>query len=92
MNTTYNYYICKQDLYDVELSFYQFLDNEADKMMTEVSKFIAFSDCHDGIMIDIVLRGRHVHYAGWQPGMVYEFVDSETGEVVWGNSFPSWDH
>ena len=40
----------------------------------------------------IYVEGRRVKYMGWQPDMLYEFYDAETGEVVWSHKFPNWDH
>jgi len=38
------------------------------------------------------IGGREVKYMGWQPGMLYEFYDAETKEVIWSRRFPEWDH
>ena len=64
---------------------------ESEKMMRNVSKTIAFSDCSDERVTKIVYRGRELTYAGWQPGMVYEFIDSN-GVVMWSAAFPEYDH
>lgn len=53
---------------------------------------VAFNDCTDEVLDEIVWEGRHVHYVGWQPGMVIEFADDETGEIVYSGAFPEWDH
>lgn len=63
-----------------------------DWLLTTVSKHYAFSDCGGYDVIEIVVDGRHVEYVGWQPGMLYEYRDCETGEIVWSESFPEWDH
>lgn len=57
----------------------------------KVAKCIAFSDCTDKIVQKIFFQGKEVVYAGWQPGMTFEFKDLE-GNTVWKESFPHWDH
>ena len=64
---------------------------ESEKMMRIVSKTLAFSDCSDERITKIVYHGRELNYTGWQPGMVYEYVDSN-GVVMLSASFPEWDH
>ena len=57
-----------------------------------IAHFFAFDDCY-GIGVDeIVWDGRPVEYVGWQPGMRITFRDSITGEIVFDESFPEWDH
>ena len=68
-------------------------DNAAD-CYRWASSVYAFSDCEGG-MIDIkriVVDGREVEYAGWEPCMVYTFVDKETGRVVHSEQHLEWDH
>ena len=60
-------------------------------MMRKVCQIIAFSDCTDERVTKIIYKGREIEYVGWQPGMKYEFADSN-GVVVWSASFPEWDH
>lgn len=57
----------------------------------KVAKFIAFSDCTDEHVEKIFFKGKEVVYAGWQPGMTFEFKDLD-GNTVWKESFPHWDH
>jgi hypothetical protein len=63
-----------------------------DWLLCTVAKHIAFSDCGGYDVQEIVIDGRPVEYIGWQPGMLYEFADCETKEIIWGASFPEWDH
>ena len=65
--------------------------DEADKMLKDVSKTICFSDCSDERVTKIIYRGKAVTYSGWQPGMVYEFVDGQ-GNVVYTAIHPEWEH
>lgn len=53
---------------------------------------VAFSDCCDDCLDEIVFDGERVEYVGWQPGMLIEFRSCETGEIVYSNTFPQWDH
>ena len=57
----------------------------------ELAHTLAFSDCSDEEVILIIYEGKEIHYVGWQPDMLYEFAD-ETGNIIWSNSFPQWDH
>ena len=61
-------------------------------MMRKVCQMICFSDCTDEVVSEIVLMGRKIRYSGWQPDMLFEFVDCETNEVVWSNRFVDWTH
>ena len=61
------------------------------KFFSEVSQVICFGDCSDEDVIEIVWQGQRVHYCGWEPGMVYRYVDEKNKEV-WCGRFPEWDH
>ena len=57
------------------------------------SRFYAFDDLDDTHRIEkIVCDGHELHYLGWQPGMLFEFKDLTTGEIVYSAEFPQWDH
>lgn len=64
---------------------------DANKMLEDASKTICFSDCSDERVSKIVYRGREVQYAGWQPGMVYQFIDAN-GKVVYTTVHEEWEH
>ena len=66
--------------------------NGRNAMMNQVSKTICFSDCTDERITKIVYKGREVEYTGWEPGMVMNFKNKNTGEFVWGCCHPEWDH
>ena len=56
------------------------------------AKHYAFDDVDDTYTIEkIVCDGHELHYLGWQPGMLFEFV-SENGGIVYSAEFPQWDH
>lgn len=61
------------------------------EIFRKISKMIAFSDCTDIEIIDIVIDGKEYYYAGWRPGMEYTFLDKE-GKQIWSEYFPEWDH
>ena len=63
----------------------------ADKFFTKVSKKICFDDLDDSSVQKIYYKGKEVEYAGWQPGMKYEYKDLE-GNTVWVGYFEEWDH
>lgn len=57
------------------------------------SKIYAFDDIDDTYTIEhIVCDGQELEYVGWQPGMLFEFRNIATGEIVYSNEFPNWDH
>lgn len=62
-----------------------------DQLLCEVSKIICFGDCSDERVTKIVAAGKELHYCGWQPGMLYEYVNDE-GQTVWSARFENWDH
>jgi hypothetical protein len=62
-----------------------------DQFFTKVSKRIAFDDIDDITVQKIYFRGKEVEYAGWQPGMKYEYKDLN-GNTIWVGEFPEWDH
>lgn len=64
---------------------------DLDMFLYKVSKRIAFDDI-DGITVQkIYFRGKELEYAGWQPGMKFEFTDLN-GKTVWVGQFEEWDH
>ena len=62
-----------------------------DQFFTRVSRRICFDDLDDITVQKIYLGGKEVIYAGWQPGMKYEYQDLD-GNTVWVGYFPEWDH
>ena len=70
----------------------QYQDRLRRAFFRHVAELFAFNDCYDEGVDEIVWDGRHVHYTGWQPGMVLEFADDETGEIIYSGCFPEWDH
>lgn len=66
-------------------------DDSKDRFFTDVSQTLCFNDCSGDKVLDIVWHGEQVRYAGWQPGMIYEFRNTNH-ETIWTGSFPRWNH
>lgn len=62
------------------------------EMFENAARCIAFDDLSDDVFESCYVDGNEYLYAGWQPGMVYEFIDEETGKVVYSTCHPEWDH
>lgn len=77
-----------------ELNYVHYADDphSADRQLRDAAEMICFSDCSDEIVEAIVIQGYKINYVGWQPGMLFEFCDQESGEIVWSERFPQWDH
>lgn len=77
-----------------EMEYIYFNDDaySANDLLRAASEMICFSDCSDEIVEAIVVQGWKLEYIGWQPGMLFEFRDQESGEIVWSCRFPQWDH
>ena len=57
------------------------------------AKFYAFNDLDDTYYIDSIwCDGKKLEYVGWQPGMLFEFREVDTGKIVYSAEFPEWDH
>lgn len=52
-----------------------------------VAAEIAMSDCSGVHVTEIVYNGKHYRYAGWKPGMEYEFLDMDDPD---GESYTTW--
>ena len=62
-----------------------------DSFFTSVSRKICFDDLDDSTVHKIFYKGKEVEYAGWQPGMKFEYKDLD-GNIVWVGYFEHWDH
>lgn len=97
--------VLKQSFYD-ENTYIKLVDRETGEVIMKyfekgdigaicyyASRFYAFDDLDDTHKIEeIVCNGHELHYLGWQPGMLFEFKDLTTGEIVYSAEFPQWDH
>ena len=90
MDKRISYYVIEDEDGIVRVVGYH-SDDSADKFFTDVSRTLAFDDCTNETVLDIIWKGEEVHYAGWQPGMIYEFHNSQN-EIIWSGSFSNWDH
>jgi hypothetical protein len=82
----YIYTDCDGDAHDIVYGY----DN-TNGFFVDVSKRIAFDDCTDETVHKIFWKGKEVVYAGWQPGMRFEYKDLD-GNTVWVGQFEHWDH
>lgn len=57
----------------------------------KAAELAAFDDLYDIRQVRVRHAGRTYYYAGWQPGMLIEFV-TILGVVVYSGYFPRWDH
>ncbi len=55
-----------------------------------VTKAIAYSDCTEEDITEIVFQDESFEYLGWQPGMVYQY--NGCAGSSWEGCFPEWDH
>jgi hypothetical protein len=59
----------------------------------KASQFYAWSDCDDTCeIVEIMCDGRKLEYVGWQQGMLFEYRDVESGEIVASAEHWEWDH
>lgn len=70
-----------------------FMENDIGAVCLYAARLYCFDDIDTSYEVDeIVCGGRLLSYVGWQPGMLFEFKDVETGEIVYSAEFPSWEH
>ena len=89
MTTTTNTAIVLCDNEGIKIISYE--DISMDFFLIAVSKRIAFSDCSNEDILHIYFKGEEIEYAGWQPGMKFEYKDLD-GNTVWVGEFEYWDH
>ena len=77
---------------DIDNEIYTSEHATLDALLTEVSRSICFSDCVKIHVLDIVADGRKLSYTGWRPDMEFAYRDKLTGEIVWAECFPEWEH
>ena len=68
-----------------------FGDADEGLFFTSVSRAICFDDCDEITVQKIYFKGKEVEYAGWQPGMKYEYKDLD-GNTIWVGYFENWEH
>lgn len=77
---------------DIDNEIYTSEYASLDALLIDVSRSICFSDCVKIHVLDIVADGRKLSFTGWQPDMEFTYRDSLTGEIVWTECFPEWEH
>ena len=77
---------------DIDNEIYTSEYASLDALLTDVSRSICFSDYVKIHVLDIVADGRKLSFTGWQPDMEFTYRDSLTGEIVWAECFPEWEH
>lgn len=88
-----NTYIKLVDRETGEVVMKYFEKGEVGALCYKASQFYAWDDCDDTYRIEeIMCDGHELGYLGWQPGMLFEFKDYTTGEIVYSAEFPNWDH
>ena len=88
-----NTYIKLRDNETGEFEYRYFEKGDVGALCYKASQFYAWSDCDDTYRIEeIMCDGHELGYLGWQPGMLFEFKDYTTGEIVYSASFECWDH
>lgn len=86
-------YIKLRDRETGEKIYKYFEKGDVNSLCYAAAKFYAFDDCDDTYAIErIMCDGVELEYAGWQPGMVFEFYEVESSKIVYSNAFPQWDH
>ena len=88
-----NTYIKLVDRETGEVVMKYFEKGDVGALCYKASQFYAWSDCDDTYRIDeIMCDGHELGYLGWQPGMLFEFKDYTTGEIVYSAEHMQWDH
>ena len=77
---------------DIDEEIYTSEHASLEALLTDVSRSICFSDCVKIHVLDIVADGRKLSFAGWRPDMEFAYRDRLTGEIVWAECFPEWEH
>ena len=86
-------YIKLRDNEDGEISYRYFEKGDVCALCRMAAQHYAWDDCDDTYsIVEIMCDGVELEYTGWQPGMVYEFREVESGKIVYSNAFPQWDH
>lgn len=76
---------------DVVMKYFE--KGDVGALCYKASQFYAWADCDDTYRIDeIMCDGRKLEYVGWQEGMLFEYRDVESGEIVASAEHWEWDH
>ena len=87
-----NTYIKLVDRETGEVVMKYFEKGDVGALCYKASQYYAWHDCDDTYDIDeIMCDGTKIYYVGWQPDMLFEFVN-EDNELVYSAEFMCWDH
>ena len=89
--TPYKVEYSMEDYKGEEVRYMRCFDRESE-LFRFVSRLYAFDDCFYVKVHSIKWKGATCKYTGWQPGMLFTYVNSRTGKKIWEESFPEWDH
>ena len=88
-----NTYIKLRDRETGAIEMRYFEKGDIGALCYKASQIYAWSDCDDTYeIVEIMCDGHELGYLGWQPGMLFEFKDLVTGEIVYSATFECWDH
>lgn len=78
---------------DGEATFRYFDEDNIYELCRYAAQLYCFSDYDDEYSIkEIKYNGKLLEYVGWQPCMLFEFREVETGTLVYSQAFPHWEH
>ena len=77
---------------DIDEEIYTSEHANLEALLTDVSRSICFNDCVKMYVFEIVADGRKLSFTGWRPDMEFAYKDITTGEIVWAECFPEWEH
>ena len=88
-----NTYIKLVDRETGEVVMKYFEKGDVGALCYKASQFYAWADCDDTYeIVEIMCDGRELEYLGWQPGMLFEYRDVESGEIVSSAEHWEWEH
>ena len=88
-----NTYIKLRDRETGAIEMRYFEKGDIGALCYKASQIYAWSDCDDTYeIVEIMCDGRKLEYIGWQPGMLFEYRDVESGEIVASAEHWEWDH
>ena len=88
-----NTYIKLRDRETGAIEMKYFEQGDVGALCYKASQFYAWSDCDDTYeIVEIMCDGRELEYVGWQPGMLFEYRDVESGEIVSSAEHWEWEH
>ena len=88
-----NTYIKLRERETGEIEYRYFEKGDVGALCYKASQFYAWDDCDDTYeIVEIMCDGRELYYVGWQPGMLFEYRDVESGEIVSSAEHWEWEH